>query len=235
VLISYEGQPVTCYGCGGQGHTQQACPKRRREVTMTNGSPPTSWARVLSQRIHDGANAELGGDVMTYAETWLQPQAQQLENTDMGGTSEYPQSRAVPDDKEDQHEKTASSQTANDDMPTGLPIRDPSPNGNTNDRMEPALNLFKEQEKHDWSQLMQEEEDGSSAMVVEEDSPEQSSLRKAAPTRGTGKSTGEGESDVKEENATSRPKKLKLGTGSERRTDRQRSRSRQTINKKEEQ
>jgi len=123
----------------------------------------------------------------------------------MGGPSEYPQSWAVPDDKEDQHEKTASPQTGNDDMPTGLPIWDISPNGNTNDGTEPAQNLFKEQEKHDWSQLKQEEEDGSSAMLVEEDSPEQSSQRKTAPTRGTGKSTGEGESDVKEENATSRP------------------------------
>ena len=76
VLISYEGQPVTCYGCGGQGHIQQACPKRRREVTMTDGSPPTSWARVLSQGIHDGANDELGGDsVMAHAETRLQPQS----------------------------------------------------------------------------------------------------------------------------------------------------------------
>ena len=82
---------------------------------------------------------------------------------------------------------------------------------------------------------MQEEEDGSSAMVVEEDSPEQSSERKTALARGTGKSTREGESDVKEENATSRPKNLKLETGSERRTDRHRSRSRQAINKKEEQ
>ena len=65
VLISYEGQPVTCYGCGGQVHMQQACPKRLREVTMTDESPPTSWVRVLSQKIYDCANAELGGDVMT--------------------------------------------------------------------------------------------------------------------------------------------------------------------------
>jgi hypothetical protein len=88
---------------------------------------------------------------------------------------------AVPDDKEDHNEKTESPQTGIDDMPTGLPIRDPSPSGNTNDGTEPAQNLFKEQVKHDWSRLMQEEENGSSAMVVENDSTEQSSQRKTVP------------------------------------------------------
>ena len=101
--------------------------------------------------------------------------------------------------------------------------------------MELAKKLIKEQEKQEWSQLMQQKEDGSSAMVVEEVSPEHFSQKKTAPTRGTWKSTGEGVSDVKEENATSEPKKLKLGTRNERRTDRHRSRSLQAINKKEEQ
>ena len=58
--------------------------------------------------------------------------------------------------------------------------------------MELAKKLIKEQEKQEWSQLMQQEEDGSSAMVVEEVSPEQFSQKKTAPTRGTWKSTGEG-------------------------------------------
>jgi hypothetical protein len=51
---------------------QQACPKQRREVMMTEGLSPTSWARILSQRIHDGANAELGGDeaAATGTTTW---------------------------------------------------------------------------------------------------------------------------------------------------------------------
>ena len=30
-LISYEGQPVTCYTCGAQGHIQQECSKRRKD------------------------------------------------------------------------------------------------------------------------------------------------------------------------------------------------------------
>jgi hypothetical protein len=30
VLITYNGQPLTCYGCGEIGHQYQACPHRRR-------------------------------------------------------------------------------------------------------------------------------------------------------------------------------------------------------------
>jgi hypothetical protein len=37
VLVSYDEQPQTCYGCGDMGHLYQACPKRktRRESSET--------------------------------------------------------------------------------------------------------------------------------------------------------------------------------------------------------
>jgi hypothetical protein len=40
--ISYEGQPVTCYGCGGQGHMHQSCPKRHKDATKAEAPPPTT-------------------------------------------------------------------------------------------------------------------------------------------------------------------------------------------------
>jgi hypothetical protein len=30
VLVSYEGQPTTCYGCGEKGHLYLVCPRRRK-------------------------------------------------------------------------------------------------------------------------------------------------------------------------------------------------------------
>jgi hypothetical protein len=46
ILTSYDGQPVTCYGCGDAGHMIQVCPKRQGVGKETSNTPkprgPTS-------------------------------------------------------------------------------------------------------------------------------------------------------------------------------------------------
>jgi hypothetical protein len=44
-LVSYEGQPQTCYGCGHTDHMYQMCPKRRS--TKPNRYEPSgpTWAQ----------------------------------------------------------------------------------------------------------------------------------------------------------------------------------------------
>ena len=48
VLITYDGQPITCYGCNETGHQYGDCPHRRtvplspQQTTHTN-----SWAKIL--------------------------------------------------------------------------------------------------------------------------------------------------------------------------------------------
>jgi hypothetical protein len=48
VLLSNEGQPVTCYGRGETDHLHKACPNRHRDVRTTTKPPASSWAQVLA-------------------------------------------------------------------------------------------------------------------------------------------------------------------------------------------
>jgi hypothetical protein len=48
VLVSYEGQPSTCYGCGDTGDMHQDCPNRRREMNTTMEPNACSCAHILT-------------------------------------------------------------------------------------------------------------------------------------------------------------------------------------------
>jgi hypothetical protein len=50
VLITYENQPPTCYGCNTVGHHNQDCPKRRLPNKQQNARMHTTWADVLTQK-----------------------------------------------------------------------------------------------------------------------------------------------------------------------------------------
>ena len=49
VLISYECQPTTCYGCNKIGRQYHECPKRR-QINAQIIQSQTSWAEVVTQR-----------------------------------------------------------------------------------------------------------------------------------------------------------------------------------------
>jgi hypothetical protein len=48
VLLSYEGQPATCYGCGEAGHMCQRCPARRKtdSVRLVPTTATYGWPRI---------------------------------------------------------------------------------------------------------------------------------------------------------------------------------------------
>jgi hypothetical protein len=50
-LISYDGQPPTCYRCNAIGHQQQECPKRRATGAPTQNSQTSTWADVVAHSI----------------------------------------------------------------------------------------------------------------------------------------------------------------------------------------
>jgi len=48
-LVSYEGQPMTCYRCHETGHFHQACPMRQRAGEIGHTATATTWADIAAQ------------------------------------------------------------------------------------------------------------------------------------------------------------------------------------------
>ena len=52
-IISYDGQPPTCYRCNETGHEQLECPRRKR-LGLNNITQPTpTWADIVSNKTQE--------------------------------------------------------------------------------------------------------------------------------------------------------------------------------------
>ena len=49
VLISYEGQPSTCYGCNEQGHISHDCLRRRQTESQDDDTNKPTWVNIVTQ------------------------------------------------------------------------------------------------------------------------------------------------------------------------------------------
>ena len=47
VLLSYEGQPPSCYGCGESGHMYQGCLKRRKMTSTRTAAKAATYAAIV--------------------------------------------------------------------------------------------------------------------------------------------------------------------------------------------
>jgi len=48
ILLYYEGQPATCYGCGEAGHVYQGCPARQKSSQARIAPTQQTYANVVS-------------------------------------------------------------------------------------------------------------------------------------------------------------------------------------------
>jgi hypothetical protein len=48
VLASYDGRPLTCFGCGDRGHLYQMCPRRRNTRGNKEHQAPTSLVDIAA-------------------------------------------------------------------------------------------------------------------------------------------------------------------------------------------
>jgi hypothetical protein len=103
-LISYEGQPTTCYGCNGTGHLYQDCPRRRRERNEPNNTNKTSWADVASGR--EGIALDPPGDMEVEAAAAEMATLETRKNEDDNNASPREEHPSVPGN----HQSTAEVQ-----------------------------------------------------------------------------------------------------------------------------
>ena len=61
VLITYEGQPITCFGCGAVDHLYIVCPNRRKQTEKAATTKNRSWANIAAGEI-GGGDTELDTD-----------------------------------------------------------------------------------------------------------------------------------------------------------------------------
>ena len=47
-IVSYGGQPLSCYACGGTAHMRQTCPHRHSEEQVTPPTTDNTWAKVAA-------------------------------------------------------------------------------------------------------------------------------------------------------------------------------------------
>lgn len=54
VLITYDGQPITCYGCGAEDHFYIDCPNRSKQTRSDMTRKRKTWATVAATGAHGG-------------------------------------------------------------------------------------------------------------------------------------------------------------------------------------
>jgi hypothetical protein len=57
--LSYEGQPLTCYGCGENGHMYQVCPKKQRREKIISKDLTSTYANVAAHSTPQKGNRRM--------------------------------------------------------------------------------------------------------------------------------------------------------------------------------
>jgi DNA polymerase III gamma/tau subunit len=65
VLISYEGQPLTCFGCGETGHQYQNCSHKRQPRQQQKYTHNKTWADIIQGRTETNPQTVDEGETQT--------------------------------------------------------------------------------------------------------------------------------------------------------------------------
>ena len=63
-LITYDGQPTTCFRCGDQGHQQTDCPRRRTPTPNQTSQNEKTWANIVRHITRENDKPQIAPGVM---------------------------------------------------------------------------------------------------------------------------------------------------------------------------
>jgi hypothetical protein len=136
VLVSYEGQPATCYGCNDTGHLYPDCQRRKRVASHGTVTPTSTQADVVSQHKTHTPIEEAQQHIVSHQMTQrTEPQTQVHEplHSTPHQTPAHPQDKITvheterpTDDKQQQGPK--KKRTVDQAVVTSKPPREMCPN-----------------------------------------------------------------------------------------------------------
>jgi len=93
VLISYEGQPLTCYNCNATDHVFQSCPKRLEKARGRKNEQAATWSQVPK---HMNTAIHSSGHTATHVSKYNMIQGEGRQDDTNGSPNKEPEPNMEP-------------------------------------------------------------------------------------------------------------------------------------------
>ena len=225
-LVSYEGQPATCYRCGEEGHNHQQCPYKHQDKKSEKRNPEPSWAQILVNGPHAKQHTTEG------------QVADQVRETDQEQQQDRRQEPPSPPlhPTEEKREATRGKEAGQQEKRTEVNQEQTQPptQQNTGKQMEGPETEGREQRskgapkrsQHNKTPELDRESEGEEEMITDDHPDDGDTHTDTQPPASTDQAIGTEDTEEGKTRNKTRPKKIRLDANSDRHTDRKRSRVR---------
>jgi len=117
-LITYEGQPMTCFRCNEQGHQQHECPRKQTPVNYQTNHKTVTWANIVKSvntEVVPTTNSPTSGNSTPSVTETIRGTAQETLPHDKGG---HPKQQKPPFQDEKPHQCSSEPETMTHDTET---------------------------------------------------------------------------------------------------------------------
>ena len=226
-LISYDGQPTTCYRCGETRHNHQQCRYKRRETTAVEGAPAPSWAQILVNGPH--TNRDTTEARAAEHEREPEPKKQQEHGEKLSGTPPPPDTGEREADREDAATHRGRETHINQEYTTPPEQHDmdtPMEGVENGEGAQQQSKGASKRTQHNNTSDQESENEDETGMVTDDNTDAGGVQKDVQPTAHTDPTTEGTEAEGRKSRDNTRPKKIRLEANSDRHLQRKRSRVR---------